>query len=122
MAAQVILDLRCEPAQIEIAIGTRNNKSGLAVPVLSRDFLHDVISGKSGKDADSRRIAAKELICECINVVIRNCHGVVPYPLGIGKGLSDPIESGHRDLLRADPTSTAAKVARIKRTTRSVYR
>jgi hypothetical protein len=51
----------------------RNNKSGLAVLVLSRNVLHDAIREKSGKDADPRRVSCKELTGECINVVIRNC-------------------------------------------------
>jgi hypothetical protein len=77
MPAQVVLDFGCKPAQVEITVSARNNKSGVAVPVLNRNFLHEAIREKSGKDADPRWVTCKEFARECINVVIRNCHEVL---------------------------------------------
>jgi hypothetical protein len=77
VAAQVVLDYGSKPAQVEITISARNNKSGLAVPVLGRNFLHDASREKSGKNADARRVPCEELTREHINVVIRNCHVVL---------------------------------------------
>jgi hypothetical protein len=74
--AKVVLDLGGKPAQVKITIGARNNKSGVAVPVLYRNFLHEAIGGKSGKDADPRGVPCKKLAPEYINVVVRNCHVV----------------------------------------------
>ena len=41
-------------------VRARNHKSGLAVPVLCRNLLHDAIRERSRKDADPRRVTCKE--------------------------------------------------------------
>ena len=71
VSTQVVFDFGCKPAQVEITIRARNNESGLAMSVLSRNLLHGAIREKSGQDAYPRRVACKELTRECINVVIR---------------------------------------------------
>ena len=78
MPAQIVLDCGSKPAQIEIAIGARNNEGGLAVPVLSRNVLHEAVREKSGKDANARRITCKKLVREYVNVVIGNRYVVPP--------------------------------------------
>jgi hypothetical protein len=76
--AQVVLDGRCKPAQVEVTIRPWNNKSGLTVPVLSGNFLQKVIREKCGEDADSRRVPSKELTRKGIDVVVRNSHIALP--------------------------------------------
>jgi hypothetical protein len=43
VSAQIVFDFGRKPAQIEIAVGARDNKGGLAVFVLGRNLLHGVI-------------------------------------------------------------------------------
>jgi hypothetical protein len=71
MAAQIVLDFRCEPAQVEVAIGARDDKGGLRVPVFCRDLLHGAVGRKRRQDTDTGWIAGKDLLGEGIDVVIR---------------------------------------------------
>src|SRR5882762_8950439 len=74
MAAQVIFHHWGEPAQVKIAISTGDHKGCFAVTVLRCDFLHDIIGGKCGNEAYTRRIAREQFVREGIDVVILNWH------------------------------------------------
>ena len=78
MSAQIIFDFRCEPAQIEITIRTRHDKSGFRVSVLGRNLLHGLVWEKSRKDAYASGVTSKEFCCERIHVVVRNRHIGIP--------------------------------------------
>src|SRR5467141_2118742 len=74
MAAQVIFHHRSEPTQVKIAVSTGDHKGCFAVTVLRCDFLHDIIGGKCGNEAYTRRIAREQFVREGIDVVILNWH------------------------------------------------
>src|SRR5437660_5830176 len=74
MSAEIVFHFRCEPAHVEITISARNDKGGLAVPVLRGNLLHGAVREKGGKHAYTRRIACEELSRECIHVIVRNWH------------------------------------------------
>jgi hypothetical protein len=64
VAAQRIFCDRCEPTQVEIAIGAGDYKSGFTVTVLGSDLLHDFLRGKCGNEADAGRIACEQFVGE----------------------------------------------------------
>src|SRR5207244_12195764 len=74
MSAEIVFHCRWEPAQVEITISARNDKGGLAVPVLRGNLLHGAVREKGRKHAYTRRIACEELSSECIHVIVRNWH------------------------------------------------
>src|SRR5205823_14199812 len=79
MAAQIVLDLGCEPPEVEITSGALDDKSGLRVSVLSRDLSHDLIGRKRRENTHAGRISREQRIREYVYMVIGNRHAALTY-------------------------------------------
>src|SRR5207245_11653544 len=85
MAAEIVFDLRSEPAEVEVTVGPADHERGLAMPVFGRDLLHRRGRQKGVENADAGRIAGEELVGERVDVVVRDPHAV-RQPLSLRRG------------------------------------
>src|ERR1700733_2287033 len=74
VAAEVVFNHWSKPAQFKVAISAGHDESCFAVTVLRRNSPEGSVRRKCGEDAYAGRVAAKYLVRERIDMVVRNGH------------------------------------------------